>query len=96
MALDAFRAPDIRIQGAATQAMLLNASLRSRNAADGCLPPKPFGQPPRAARLCVARPRSTAEGTNSASRLDLLARGWLRDRDHYSDRLLKTVNRAMV
>ena len=52
MALDAFRAPGGHMQGTATQAML-NASLRSRNAADGCPPLKPFGQPPIAAQLCV-------------------------------------------
>jgi len=52
MALDAFRAPGGHLQGTATQAML-NASLRSRNAADGCPPSKPFGQPPLTAQLCV-------------------------------------------
>ena len=49
MALDAFRAAGSHMQGTATQAML-NASLRSRNGADGCPPPKPFEQPPLAAR----------------------------------------------
>ena len=36
----------------------------------------------------LLRPRSTAEGTTSTSRLDSLASGRLRVRAHYSDRLL--------